>query len=73
MSRRKSREQAFALLFEKSFNDLPVAQLAEGAVDAREIEVDLFALSLAGGAEDRLADIDARIDAYIEEALGGDY
>ena len=31
MSRRKSREQAFALLFEKSFNDLPVLELAESA------------------------------------------
>ena len=49
MSRRKSREQAFALLFEKSFNDLPVMELAEGAQDA--------------GAEDKLSEIDARIDA----------
>ena len=43
MSRRKSREQAFALLFEKSFNDLPVEELAEGALDAREIEEKVLA------------------------------
>ena len=63
MSRRKSREQAFALLFEKSFNDLPVMELAESAQDAREIIVEPFALLLATGTEEKLADIDARIDA----------
>ena len=64
MSRRKSREQAFALLFEKSFNDLPVMDLAESAQDAREMVVEPFALVLATGAEEKLADIDARIDTY---------
>lgn len=64
MSRRKSREQAFALLFEKSFNDMPIMDLAEGAQDAREMVVEPFALLLATGAEEKLADIDARIDAF---------
>ena len=64
MSRRKSREQAFALLFEKSFNDLPVMDLAEGAQDAREIIVEPFALTLATGTEEKLDEIDARIDAH---------
>ena len=64
MSRRKSREQAFALLFEKSFNDLPVMDLAEGAQDARELIIEPFALALAQGAEEKLADIDAYIDSF---------
>jgi N utilization substance protein B len=64
MSRRKSREQAFALLFEKSFNDLPVMDLAEGAQDARELIIEPFALALAQGTEEKLADIDARIDTF---------
>ena len=64
MSRRKSREQAFALLFEKSFNDLPVMDLAEGAQDARELIIEPFALTLAQGAEEKLAEIDARIDDF---------
>ena len=64
MSRRKSREQAFALLFEKSFNDLPVMDLAESAQDAREIIVEPFALALAAGVEEKLAEIDARIETY---------
>ena len=63
MSRRKSREQAFALLFEKSFNDLPVMDLAEAAQDAREFIIEPFALELAQGAEEKLADVDALIDA----------
>ena len=61
MSRRKSREQAFALLFEKSFNDLPVMDLAQGAQDARECIIEPFALELAQGAEEKLADLDAAI------------
>ena len=64
MSRRKSREQAFALLFEKSFNDLPVMDLAESAQDAREMIVEPFALALATGAEEKLVEIDARIDTF---------
>ena len=63
MSRRKSREQAFALLFEKSFNDLPVMDLAEAAQDARDFIIEPFALELAQGAEEKLADVDALIDA----------
>lgn len=63
MSRRKSREQAFALLFEKAFNDRPIEELAQAATEARDLEVEPFALSLALGAEARMAEIDARIDA----------
>ena len=64
MSRRKSREQAFALLFEKSFNDATIMDLAENAQDAREMVVEPFALLLATGAEEKLAEIDARIDTF---------
>ena len=64
MSRRKSREQAFALLFEKSFNDLPVMDLSESAQDARETIIEPFALALAQGVEEKMAEIDARIDAF---------
>ena len=64
MSRRKSREQAFALLFEKSFNDLSVMDLAEGAQDAREFIIEPFALELAQGAEEKLADVDVLIEEH---------
>ena len=64
MSRRKSREQAFALLFEKSFNDQSILDLAEGAQDAREFIIEPFALSLAQGAEEQLVALDALIEEH---------
>ncbi len=64
MSRRKEREQAFALLFEKLFNDRPVAELAEGAAEARDEVAEAFALELATGAEANMEGIDALIDAH---------
>ena len=64
MSRRKSREQAFALLFEKSFNDCPVEELVQAATEARDLETEPFALSLAMGTESRLEEIDTRISAH---------
>ena len=64
MSRRKSREQAFALLFEKSFNDLSVMDLAEAAQDAREFIIEPFALALAQGVEEKMAEVDALIEAH---------
>ncbi len=64
MSRRKSREQAFALLFEKSFNDQPVEELAVGAAEARDIEVDAFTMELAAGAEGKVEELDVLIETY---------
>ncbi len=64
MSRRQAREQAFALLFEKAFNDRPIEELAQAATEARDLELEPFALSLALGAEAKLADIDSRIGAH---------
>lgn len=64
MSRRKSREQAFALLFEKSFNDQPVEELASGAAEARDIEMDAFTMELASGAEAKVEELDALIEAH---------
>lgn len=64
MSRIKSRTQAFAVLFEKSFNDLSVMELVEGAQDAREEIIEPFALELAQGAEEKLTELDALIEAH---------
>ena len=64
MSRIKSRTQAFAVLCEKSFNDLSVMELVEGAQDAREEIIEPFALELAQGAEEKLTELDALIEAH---------
>ncbi len=64
MSRRKEREQAFALLFEKLFNDRPVTELAAAAAEARDEVAEDFALALATGAEEHIEELDALIDAH---------
>ncbi|MBE6779291.1 MAG: transcription antitermination factor NusB [Ruminococcaceae bacterium] len=64
MTRRESREQAFALLFEKLFNDAPVTVLAEAAVEARDASTSGFAMQLATGAEAHIEELDARIAAH---------
>ncbi len=64
MTRRESREQAFALLFEKMFNDQPVEELAAAAAEARDVPVSAFAMTLATGAEAHMAELDKKIDAY---------
>ncbi len=64
MTRRESREQAFALLFEMMFNDQPVEELAAAASEARDMPVSAFALTLAAGAQAHLAELDEKIAAY---------
>ena len=64
MTRRESREQAFALLFEKLFNDAPVAELAASAMEARDTATTGFALQIAEGAEANLEAIDDMIAAH---------
>ena len=64
MTRRESREQAFALLFETIFNDAPVEELAQRAAQARDVSVTGFALQLAGGAQAHLPELDDKIAAY---------
>ncbi len=64
MTRRESREQAFALLFEKMFNDQPVQELAQAATEARDLPISAFALTLATGTEAHLAALDDKIAAY---------
>ncbi len=65
MSRRKSREQAFALIFESSFHDdKPAEELIADATEARDLEVDAFALSLATGVREHSEELDGLIAAH---------
>ena len=63
MTRREARELAFILLFEKTFTEEPVSEILQSAGEARDVEGDAFALSLAQGAESRTESIDQRIAA----------
>ena len=65
MTRKQAREQAFALVFEKSFHDEPMEDIIRAAKDARELAESEFAEQAARGVYDHLAEIDAKIEANI--------
>ncbi len=65
MTRRQAREQAFVLMFEKSFRqDEGVLDIAEAAFEDDQIEKDDFALKLAKKTEENLEDIDILIEKF---------
>lgn len=59
MTRKEERELAFTLIFEKIFNDdLTVEEIIKNAVEARLIEENVFACSLAQLTYDNRVEID---------------
>ncbi|MBR7092980.1 MAG: transcription antitermination factor NusB [Clostridia bacterium] len=65
MNRREARELAFVLLFEQTFSpQTAIGDILQVAGEARGVEEDGFALSLAQGTAEHLEDIDAKISAY---------
>lgn len=65
MTRKQAREQAFVLIFEKSFRpDEDVLDIAEDAYEDEQIEKDDFALMLAKKTQDNMEDIDIYIEKY---------
>ena len=45
--RHQARQDAFCLLFEKTFTDEDIDQIIEGATQTRDLQVDHFTLDLA--------------------------
>lgn len=65
--RRKSREQAFIILFEKSFNeDMSVKEIIDIAVEAEVIVNDEFTEKLVNTADTNLGEIDALIEKNLK-------
>lgn len=64
LSRKAAREQAFILIFEKSFNDYPVEEILETAKSIREFETDDYTISVFTGVFDNLAEMDALISQH---------
>lgn len=63
MTRKDERELAFTLIFEKIFNDeLTVKEILDNAVEARLIEENTFAFSLAQLTYDNREEIDGIIN-----------
>ncbi len=65
LTRREEREQAFILLFEKSFNpETEINELYETAVENEIISESAFSRTLADKVTENIADIDAVIEKY---------
>ncbi|SDN35770.1 transcription antitermination factor NusB [Acetanaerobacterium elongatum] len=62
MSRREAREQAFILIFEKSFRTENMQEIIDLAVKSRELEVEPFAAEVALHAVEHFEALDARIE-----------
>ena len=61
MTRREAREQAFLLIFEKSFRSEIMEDIIADAVEARQIEYDEFSFLVANGVCEHMERIDAGI------------
>ena len=63
MTRRQAREQAFTLIFEKSFHpEITVEEMISMAVEARYLQTDEFAVLLAKTADEQQPEIDSIIE-----------
>lgn len=63
MTRRQAREQAFTLIFEKSFHpEITVEEMISMAVEARDLQTDEFAVLLAKTADEQQPEIDSIIE-----------
>ena len=63
MTRKEERELAFTLIFEKIFNDeLTIQEIVENAVEARLIEENTFAFSVAQLTYENCEEIDKLIN-----------
>ena len=67
LSRKQARENAFLLIFEKCFNDLPLEELLETAKSVRDFEADEYTEAVFSGVYDNLEEIDSVIK---EKAVG---
>ena len=68
MTRKESREIAFTILFEYSFDQSSgIIEHYECAIQERDVEDNAFVRTLLGGVEKHIADIDTAIETYSEK------
>ncbi|MGX8701441.1 transcription antitermination factor NusB [Caproiciproducens sp.] len=65
MKRHEAREQAFALIFERSINHDPTQQIIDAAGLSRDVIIDDFAEKVAVGVEENEDALNARIEKNI--------
>lgn len=68
LTRSESREQAFMLLFSKSFDDEPLSQTIDDNAEMFEGGVCGYARAVVSGIEDKQDIIDAEISQYIKKS-----
>lgn len=66
MTRRESRQEAFCLLFEKTFTDMTIEEIIEGAIETRDLEVSDFTRELAEGTVEHTEELDALIESKLK-------
>ena len=64
MKRHDAREQAFLILFERSFKDESLNEIIENAQECRTVETDDYAARLLQLSFDNLNELDKKIDVY---------
>ncbi len=62
LKRTQSRENAFILIFEKSFNDIPIEEILELADFSREFETDEYCIDIFKGTFEHIEEIDEKIE-----------
>lgn len=65
MNRKEAREQAFILIFEKSFHDQPVPEMIEAAKEGRELKPNAYMEQAVSGVFSHLDEIDDDIRKYL--------
>lgn len=66
MTRHESRQEAFCLLFEKTFTDMDLDEIIQGATETRDLQVNDFTLKLAKGTIEHLDEIDQLIESKLK-------
>ncbi len=58
LNRKTSREQAFILIFEKVFNDLPTDEIIETATTVRDFKTDEYCVEIFNGVYRKVEELD---------------
>lgn len=67
MTRREAREQAFILIFERSFQpESEISELVEFAEENEVFKADKYAVKLATDTYDKLKEIDSKIESNLK-------
>lgn len=67
MKRKDARENAFLMIFEKSFREEPMQELVDTAVECRALELNEYAKRLLLSVDENSAEIDEKIEKYLSK------